>query len=54
MQLAGLSGAPAGRQLAGMRAALGEALDTRAGDGADGVISRLQAAAQQLAHGSGA
>ncbi|MET0376048.1 MAG: hypothetical protein ABW128_17545, partial [Rhizorhabdus sp.] len=54
VQLAGLSGAPADRQLAGMRAALGEAMDIGAGDGADGVVSRLQAAAQQLARGTGA
>lgn len=53
VQLAGLSGAPADRQLAGMRAALGEALDIGAADGADGVISRLQAAAQHMARAGG-
>lgn len=54
VQLAGLSGASADRQLAGMRAALGEALDSGAGEGADGLVARLQAAAQELARGNGA
>lgn len=54
VQLAGLSGAPAERQLAGMREALTQALDLSAGDGVDGVVSRLQAAAGQLGRQNGA
>lgn len=52
IQLAGLSGAAADRQLGGMRAALGEALEVGAGEGAEGVIARLQAAADHLARGN--
>ncbi|TCP34345.1 hypothetical protein [Sphingomonas sp. BK235] len=51
IQLAGLSGAPADRQLAGMREALAGALEIGAGEGADGVVARLQAAAATLARG---
>jgi hypothetical protein len=53
VQLAGLSGASAERQLAGMRGALSGALDVGAGDGADGVIARLHAAERHLAEGNG-
>lgn len=54
VQIAGLSGANADRQLGGMRAALGTALDTQAGGGVDGVIGRLDAATRALAHANGA
>lgn len=53
VQAAGLSGASGERQVAGLSAALDSAGATPAGEGVDGVIARLDAAAASLSHGTG-
>lgn len=53
VQLAGLSGAAPDRQLSGVRDALATAGDVPAGEGVDGVIQRLDAAAALLAQQNG-
>lgn len=53
VQVAGLSGAPGERQVAGLGHALEAALSTPAGEGVDGVVQRLSAATEQLSRGAG-
>lgn len=54
VQLAGLSGGDADRQLGGMRDALSGALEAPAGEGVDGVVARLHAATATLSTANGA
>jgi hypothetical protein len=53
VQAAGLSGASAERQVAGLSDALDAAAGAPAGDGIDGVIARLETAAASLSRGTG-
>lgn len=53
VQVAGLSGAPGERQVAGLSDALDTALDAPAGEGIGGVIERLEAATATLSRGMG-
>lgn len=52
VQVAGLSGAPGDRQVAGLGQALDAALAAPAGEGVAGVLQHLDAATQQLARGA--
>lgn len=53
VQAAGLSGASGERQIAGLSEALDAAERAPAGDGIEGVIARLEAAAATLSRGAG-
>jgi hypothetical protein len=53
VQLAGLSGAPGERQVAGIRDALEAGTTASAGEGVDGVIDRIEAATASLARQNG-
>ena len=53
IQIAGLSGAPGDRQVAGVRDALSVAAGVQGGDGVDGVIARIDLATATLAAQNG-
>lgn len=53
VQAAGLSGADGERQVAGLSAALDTAVAASSGEGIDGVVARLEAAADSFARANG-